>query len=119
VYWQAFSQYRIGTLESLRQALKAIETHLRTKELRESTLAEKMAFFESYGAICGDEGVTFLSEILNSRSILGKREDGEIRACAAMALGKIGTDTAMKALQRGLADKDAVVRNAVSRAVRG
>jgi hypothetical protein len=100
-------------------ALKAIEGHLRTKELRESTLAEKMAFFESYGAICGEDGVAFLSDILNSRSLLGKREDGEIRACAAMALGKIGTDTAMKELQRGLADKDAVVRNAVSRAVRG
>ena len=100
-------------------ALKSIETHLRTKELRESPLAEKMAFFESYGAICGDDGVEFLSEILNSRRILGRREDGEVRACAAMALGKIGSDVAMKALQKGLADKDAVVRNAVSRAVRG
>jgi hypothetical protein len=100
-------------------ALKSIEGHLRTKELREAPLAEKMAFFESYGAICGDDGVPFLADILNSRKILGRREDGEVRACAAMALGKIGTDTAMKALQKGLADKDAVVRNAVSRAVRG
>ena len=100
-------------------ALKSIEGHLRTKELRESPLAEKMAFFESYGAICGDDGVAFLSEILNSRRLIGRREDGEVRACAAMALGKIGTDTAMKALQKGLSDKDAVVRNAVSRAVRG
>ena len=100
-------------------ALKSIEGHLRTKELREAPLAEKMAFFESYGAICGDDGVPFLSDILNSRRLLGRREDGEVRACAAMALGKIGTDTAMKALQKGLADKDAVVRNAVSRAVRG
>ncbi len=100
-------------------ALKSIEAHLRTKELRESPLTEKMAFFESYGAICGDEGVVFLSEILNNRRILGRREDAEVRACAAMALGKIGTDTAMNALQKGLSDKDAVVRNAVSRAVRG
>lgn len=115
---------RISTVRVLgakrhRAALKSIEDHLRTKELRESILAEKMAFFEGYGAICGEEGVPFLSEILNSRRILGKREDGEIRACAAMALGKIGTDAAMKALQRGLADKDAMVRNAVSKAVRG
>lgn len=100
-------------------ALKAIGAHLRTKELRDSPLAEKMAFFESYGAICGDDGVEFLSEILNSRSILGRRDDGEVRACAAMALGKVGTENAMKALQKALADKDAVVRNAVSRAVRG
>ena len=115
---------RVATVRVLgvrkhRAALKAIEAHLRTRELRESPLAEKMAFFESYGSICGDEGVPYLSDILNSRRILGRREDGEIRACAAMALGKIGTDTAMSALQKGLADKDAVVRNAVSRAVRG
>lgn len=100
-------------------ALTSIGGHLRSRDLKESSLAEKMAFFESYGAMCGDEGVGFLAGILNSRRILGKREDGEIRACAAMALGKIGTDTAMKALQKGLADKDVVVRNAVSRAVRG
>jgi hypothetical protein len=115
---------RIATVRVLgsrshRGALKAVETHLRSRELRESTLAEKMAFFESYGAICGDDGVPFLAEILNNRKILGRREDGEVRACAAMALGKIGTDIAMQALQKGLSDKDVVVRNAVSRAVRG
>ena len=115
---------RIATVRVLgsrghRGALKAVESHLRSRDLRESTLAEKMAFFESYGAICGDEGVPFLAEILNNRKILGRREDGEVRACAAMALGKIGTDSAMQALQKGLSDKDVVVRNAVSRAVRG
>lgn len=100
-------------------ALRAIETHLKTKRLREGTLAEKMAFFETYGMLCGDKGVPMLAEILNTRRILGGRDDGELRACAAMALGKIGTDTAMRALQKSLADRDVVVRNAVSRAVRG
>jgi hypothetical protein len=102
-----------------RAGVKGIENHMRTRVLRDSTLAEKMAFFDSYGALSGDEGVEFLSDILNARGLLGRREDGELRACAAMALGKIGTDTAMKALQKALADKDVVVRNAVSRAVRG
>jgi HEAT repeat protein len=78
-----------------------------------------MAFFETYGLLCGDNGVPMLAEILNTRRILGGREDGELRACAAMALGKIGTDTAMRALQKALADRDVMVRNAVSRAVRG
>ncbi len=102
-----------------RAGVKGIESHMRSRVLRESTLAEKMAFFESFGALSGDEGVPFLADILNARGLLGRREDGELRACAAMALGKIGTDTAMKALQRALADRDVVVRNAVSRAVRG
>lgn len=102
-----------------RAGVKGIESQLRSRTLRESTLAEKMAFFESYGALIGDEGVEFLGDILNARSLLGRREDGEFRACAAMALGKIGTDMAMKALQRALADRDVIVRNAASRAVRG
>jgi len=102
-----------------RAGVKGIESQLRSRTLRESTLAEKMAFFESYGALSGDEGVEFLGDILNARSLLGRREDGEFRACAAMALGKIGTDMAMKALQRALADRDVIVRNAASRAVRG
>jgi hypothetical protein len=106
-------------LRSHSAALRGIEAHLRTKALRDGTLAEKMSFFETYGMLCGDAGVPMLADILNTRRLLGGREDGELRACAAMALGKIGTDTAMQALQKALADRDVVVRNAVSRAVRG
>jgi hypothetical protein len=100
-------------------ALRSIEAHIKTRSLRDGTLAEKMAFFETYGMLCGDKGVPLLSEILNTRKLLGVREDGELRACAAMALGKVGTDLAMSALQKALADRDVMVRNAVSRAVRG
>ena len=115
---------RIATVKVLglrnhRAALRGVEAHLKTRQLRDSTLAEKMAFFDTYGSLCGDDGVQLLSDILNTRRILGGREDGELRACAAMALGKIGTDMAMQALQKALADRDVVVRNAVSRAVRG
>jgi len=115
---------RIATVKVLgtrnhRASVRAIEAHIKTRELRDGPLAEKIAFFESYGMLCGDEGVELLSEILNSRKLLGAREDGETRACAAMALGRIGTDTAMRALQKALADRDVMVRNAVSKAVRG
>jgi hypothetical protein len=110
---------RVIGMRSHTAALRGIEAHLRTRALRDGTLAEKMAFFEAYGVLCGDGGVPMLADILNTRRLLGGREDGELRACAAMALGKIGTDTAMQALQKALADRDVVVRNAVSRAVRG
>lgn len=100
-------------------ALRGIEAHMKSKEIRDTTLAEKIAFFEAYGLLCGDDGVPMLSDILNNRRILGGREDNEVRACAAMALGKVGTDLAMAALEKALADKDVLVRNAVSRAVRG
>jgi hypothetical protein len=115
---------RIATVKVLgsrnhRGSLRAIEAHIRTRAFREGQLAEKMAFFDTYGSLSGDEGVQMLSEILNTRKLLGGREDGELRACAAMALGKIGTDKAMQALQKALADRDVLVRNAVSKAVRG
>ena len=50
---------------------------------------------------------------------MGKRDDSEIRACAAMALGKINTPKAMESLNRATGEKDVIVRNAVSRAIRG
>jgi hypothetical protein len=100
-------------------AVPRIEAKLRNRELREGGLAEKMAFFESYGILTGDAGIDFLDGILNSRRFLGKREPSEIRACAAVALGKIGTQPALKALERSANDRDVIVRNAVSRAARG
>lgn len=100
-------------------AAPRIAAQLRTRELRESSLADKMAFFESYGTLCGDSGVPFLDGILNARRFFRKREPSELRACAAIALGKAGTPLAMQALQRAAGDGEIIVRNAVSRALRG
>jgi HEAT repeat protein len=78
-----------------------------------------MAFFEAYGALCGDAGVPLLDGMLNGKGFLGRREDPEMRACAAMALGRIQSPQAQDALNRATADKEALVRNAVNRALRG
>jgi hypothetical protein len=43
----------------------------------------------------------------------------ETRACAAMALGRIGSAAAQESLRKAGAAKDPLVRNAVSRALRG
>jgi hypothetical protein len=96
-----------------------LESVVKGKSLRAADLTERMAFFEAYGALCGDPGVAFLDGLLNGKSMLGKREDPEVRACAAIALGRIGTKKASEALQRASGEKDVVVRNAVSRALRG
>jgi len=69
--------------------------------------------------MCGDGGIAFLDGVLNGKSMFGKREDPELRACAAMALGRVGTRKAHEALERSGGEKDIVVRNAVSRAMRG
>jgi HEAT repeat protein len=92
---------------------------LEGKEIREADISEQIAFFESYGMIQDPEGVRFLDGLLNGRGFLGRKESGEIRACAALGLGKMGTPEAIAALERALGEPDAVVRSAVNRALRG
>jgi HEAT repeat protein len=59
-----------------------------------------------------------LERLLLPRGLLSRRADAETRACAAMALGKIRSPEARAVLERAAQDKDALVRNAVSRAMR-
>jgi len=114
---------RVGAVRALgarayRGVFNRLESVVKGKSVRDADLTEKMAFFEAYGAMCGDNGVPYLDEILNGKSMFGKREDGELRACAAIALGRIATAKARQALQQSANEKDVVVRNAVNRAMR-
>ena len=88
------------------------------KELRSADLSEKIAFFESYGELGDQKAVDLLDRLLNGKGLLGRREPVEIRACAALALGKVGTAEAMTALRRANRDDDPVVKSAVNRALR-
>ena len=102
-----------------RPALQRAEAAVKGKA-READRTERLAFFELYGALCGDGGVPYLDGILNAKSgLFGRREDPELRACAAVALGRIGTAAAKESLQRADGDKEIIVRNAVARAIRG
>jgi hypothetical protein len=101
-----------------RPALPRIERAIRGKTLRESNLAEKLAFFEAYGSLAGDAGIQYLDQILNGRSTIGRREDAELRACAAAGLSRIRSARAHQALERASSDRDVLVRNAVARAMR-
>jgi HEAT repeat protein len=102
-----------------RAALPRVEGVIKGKALREADLTEKMAFFELYGSLCGEGGVEYLDNVLNSKGFLGRREDAELRACAAMALGRIGTANSSASLRKAAQEKDVVVRNAVTKALRG
>jgi HEAT repeat protein len=115
---------RIASVRALgvhnhRASVQKIETALIGKRIQEGDLTEKMAFFEAFGALCGPPGIPMLDGMLNKKGLFGKRGDAELRACAAMALGRIGTDDAFTALRRASSDKDILVRNAVSKALRG
>ena len=102
-----------------RPALPRLEVLVKGKSVRGADLTEKMAVFEAYGSLCGEGGVPFLDSTLNGKSMFGRRDDAEIRACAAVALGRVKTESAQAALQKAAGEKDVVVRNAVSRALRG
>jgi hypothetical protein len=110
---------RIVAAHRYRGALTRLEALIRGKSVRETDLTEKMAMFEAYGTMCGDAGVPMLDGLLNKRSVFKGREDPEVRACAAMALGRIDTEAATAALRRASGEKDVLVRNAVNRALRG
>jgi hypothetical protein len=99
-------------------AQRRVEGVVLGKMVHEMDLTEKMAFFEAYGAIAGAVAIKPLSALLLPRGLLRMKESGETRACAAIALGKIRTAEAREVLQRAAEDKDIVVRNAVSRALR-
>jgi hypothetical protein len=113
------SAVRVLGSRGQRGALAKVEAAVKGRSLRDADLTEKMAFFEAYGSLAAAAGVAFLDALLNGKGFLGKREDSEVRACAAMALGKIATRDASDALERAQGDKDVLVRNAVNRAVRG
>src|SRR5256714_4466675 len=102
-----------------RAALPRIEAAIKGKDLRESNLTEKMAFFEAYGLLSGDAGVALLDGILNAKGFMGKKDDAEFRAGAAMALRKINSATARESPNEATGEKEVSVRNAVSKAIRG
>lgn len=102
-----------------RAALAPVEAAVLRRDLRGADLSEKTAFFEAYGMLAGPDGVSRLVPFLETGGLFKKKTDPEIRACAAMALGKIGTPEAREALQTALRDKDPLVRNAAGRALEG
>lgn len=116
-------EVRIAAVRTLgakayRGVFSRLDAAVKGKNVREADLTEKMVFFEAYGAMCGDNGIPYLDGILNGKSMFGKREDPELRACAAIALGRIGSKKALDSLGRAADEKDIVVRNAITRALR-
>jgi HEAT repeat protein len=102
-----------------RNAFTRIESAVVGNKLKDSDLTEKMAFFEAYGSLAGESGIATLEKLLVAKhGLLARKEDPETRACAAMALGKIRTPAARDVLQKVSQDKEALVRNAVNRALR-
>ena len=102
-----------------RAALAKLEAAVNGKLLKHAELTEKTAFFEAYGMLAGSAGIAALRPMLETKGLLRRKEDPETRACAAMALGKIGDDEAKTVLKVAASEeKDPLVKNAISKALR-
>jgi len=102
-----------------RGAFAKIESAVLGKTLRNADLTEKKAFFQAYGLLAGEGGLSILRPMIKSKGLLKRKEDPETRACAAMALGKIGGEEVRELLRSALQDeKDPLVRNAINGALR-
>ena len=110
---------RAFAARSYKPALNRLESMIREGKVAGADLTEKMSVFEAYGSMCGEGGVALLDGLLNGKGLFGRKEDTEVRACAAMALSRIGSGAALKALQKSAGDKEILVRNAVNRGLRG
>ena len=99
-------------------AARALGEIAKGKVIRTADVGEKVAVFEAFGIVASEGGVRLLDDLLNGKSFLGKREPSEIRAAAALGLGRIGTPAGKTALQKAMDDDDPVVRSNVGRALR-
>lgn len=89
-----------------------------SKRIRQADITEKVAVFEAYGVTGGAGAVDVLDGLLNRKGLLGKRESTEMRAAAALGLGRIADPAARTALEKATQDEDPVVRSNVNRALR-
>lgn len=118
------SQVRIAAARALGElrygpAAARLRQVIESKEIRTAEITERIAMFEAYGAIGDPAAFELLDKLLNAKGFLGRRESPEIRACAALALGKLQTPESRDSLVRASKDDDPVVRSAVGRAIRG
>ena len=101
-----------------KNALKRIQTAVLNRGLKDADLTERIAFFEAYAMIAGPAALDPLARILIPGGVFRRKESAESRACAAIALSRLGTPEARDVLQQAREDKELVVRNAVNRALR-
>jgi hypothetical protein len=100
-------------------ARQQVETAIGSRRMRGTDITERIAFFEAFGLLAGSEGIPPLVKILSGKSLLGRREPPEMRACAALALARIADPRARAALAAAASDPEPVVRSAVARGMRG
>lgn len=99
-------------------AQRRVEEVVLAKRHKDADFGELRAFFEAYGAIAGAGGIKALTDMLVPSGFLRRKRNAEVRMCAALALGRIGTPEAEAVLKQVVSDRDRQVRNAVAAALK-
>lgn len=115
---------RVAALKALsargyKGALRRIEEVVAGKGRKDIDFNERRAFFEAYGAIVGPSGLAVLQDLLVRRGLFRRKQSADVRMCAALGLGRIGSPEARAVLASVAEDNDRQVRNAVAAALRG
>jgi hypothetical protein len=116
-------EIRIAALAALaasgfRSAREPLEDRVSASLDRPMERAERIALFEAYGAVAGADAIPRLADILNGRRWFRRRQPPELRACAALALGRLRDAEAVRLLTAAASDADPVVRSAATRALK-
>lgn len=99
-------------------ALRRIEPVVQGKLQRPIDQTERNRFFEAYALIAGAGALELLGTMLSAGGLFKRKEPVDVRAAAALALGRLRSPEARAILEKYKEDKELVVRTAVNRALR-
>jgi len=106
------------TAAAYRPVLARVTERVQGQDVREMDGLERRALFELYGTLCGDAGVSWLSgQLIGAKGFFKRKSDPDTRACAAAALGRIGTPAAREVLHAAADVDEPLVRQAVRAAL--
>ena len=100
------------------EALLVLENVISDDQFKYSSPEEKKSMLESFAAIAGKGGVSFLVKTVNKRSWLKRDKHNETRIFAIGALSQIDSSEAEEAINQLMKKRNKVVRQACQNALR-
>jgi len=98
--------------------LDAITDIVKSEDFEERDLSERIALFETIGAIGSDKDVPMIQTLLVKKFWFNKAREFEATSCAVAALARIKTENAIKALEEAVHSKKGESRALIERTIK-